>query len=113
MQSGYQGIESRGQGNAIQNVAVEHTQCRLGQWYDSEGKDLFGQQKSFKQINNPHQQVHENVKKAVEAAQGDWLHDDELLNAIVDAIKSAEHASAQVMNLLNSMVEEKHAHTMS
>lgn len=51
--------------------------------------------------------AHDNVKKAVEAARGDWLYDDDLLNAIVDAIKSAEHASAQVMNLLSSMVEEK------
>ncbi len=59
---------------------------------------------------NPYREIHENVKKAVEAARSDWLHDGELLNAIVDAIKSAEHASAQVMNLLNSMVEAKFAH---
>lgn len=110
MQSGYQGIESRGHGEAIHNEAIDHMHCRLGQWYDSEGSALFGQQKSFKQINNPHREIHDNVKKALEAAQGDWLHDDELLNGIVDAIKSAEHASAQVMNLLNRMVEEKYAH---
>lgn len=109
MQSGYQGIESRGHGEAIHNEAIDHMHCRLGQWYDSEGSALFGQQKSFKQIINPHREIHDNVKKALEAAQGDWLHDDELLNGIVDAIKS-EHASAQVANLLNRMVEEKYAH---
>lgn len=38
-------IESRGQSDAIQNVAIDHTHCRLGQWYESEGSALFGQQK--------------------------------------------------------------------
>ncbi|WP_024871744.1 methyl-accepting chemotaxis protein [Tolumonas lignilytica] len=110
MQSGYQGIETRGSGNSLKDSSEPHTDCRLGRWYYSgEGQSLFGQQKSFKLLEAPHRQVHEKVRMAVEAAQGDWLHNDELMNSIVVAMHAAEQASGQVMSLLNRMVEEKHA----
>ena len=53
--------------------------------------------------------MHEKVRLAVEAAQGDWLHNDELMHAIVYAMHAPGQASGQVMTLLNRMVEEKHA----
>lgn len=110
MQSGYQGIETRGAGNSLKDSSEPHTACRLGQWYyGGDGEALFGKQNSFRLLETPHRQVHEKVRLAVEAAQGDWLHNDELMHAIVDAMHAAEQASGQVMTLLNRMVEEKHA----
>ena len=62
---------------------------------------------SFKLLETPHQQVHSAVNKALIASEGDWLHDDILLNTILTEMDSAENASKLVMQLLNRMVEEQ------
>lgn len=104
MQRGYRGLEARG----ADGSAVSHTDCRLGRWYyEGDGAALFGSLASFKQLEIPHQQVHGAVNKALVAARGDWLHDDQLLHTILIEMESAENASKQVMELLNRMVQEQ------
>ncbi len=109
MQGGYQSIESNAD-DAVAHVAnISHTECRLGHWYHGgEGAAIFGSQTSFRDISTPHRLVHENVQQALQAASGDWLHDDQMMHKIVSSMHSAEEASQRVMQLLNQMVEEKH-----
>ena len=35
-----------------------HTQCRLGQWYDSAGRERYGELAAFRAIEEPHARVH-------------------------------------------------------
>jgi methyl-accepting chemotaxis protein len=39
----------------------DHHNCRLGKWYDGEGKNLFGDIDAFKKIQTPHGIVHTKV----------------------------------------------------
>jgi methyl-accepting chemotaxis protein len=48
-------------------VADSH-QCRLGTWYDGDGKQLFGHLQSFRAIDGPHERFHAMGKEAVAAA---------------------------------------------
>ncbi len=43
----------------------DHTTCRFGKWYFSDGQHLCGVSHSFKAINNPHEQIHRIAKDAV------------------------------------------------
>jgi methyl-accepting chemotaxis protein len=36
----------------------DHTQCRLGKWYYSHGKDLYSASEAFRSIETPHARVH-------------------------------------------------------
>ncbi len=45
-----------------------HTDCRLGKWYfEEKSKHRFEQFEAFKELNDPHQLVHEHAKLAAEA----------------------------------------------
>lgn len=42
---------------------IDHTQCRLGQWYYSKGEQNFSHIDAFKQMEQPHARVHEIGKE--------------------------------------------------
>ncbi len=42
---------------------VDHTQCRLGRWYYSHGKQHYGDIEAFRQIEAPHARIHELGKE--------------------------------------------------
>jgi methyl-accepting chemotaxis protein len=41
--------------------------CRVGQWYHGEGRELYGRYKSFKDMDAPHNRLHDIGHKAFEA----------------------------------------------
>lgn len=109
MQAGYQSVEDRGEGEVVKQTSKDHANCRLGEWYYSgKGRELFGNQSSFKLLEAPHKAVHASVHHAVDASRGDWLNDDALLETIVREMDNAEQNSRQIIEYLNQMVEEKH-----
>jgi methyl-accepting chemotaxis protein len=63
-------IQSSIQGSLKLDAAevADHHQCRLGKWYDSAGKQLFGHLHSFRAIDGPHERFHALGKEAVAAA---------------------------------------------
>ena len=45
-------------------------ECRLGKWYfEGNGKDKFGKVPSYNKLAQPHTEVHNNIKKAVECVE--------------------------------------------
>ncbi len=42
---------------------VDHTQCRLGQWYYGKGQSLYGQSDTFRQMEPPHARIHDIGKE--------------------------------------------------
>lgn len=50
----------------VDDVA-SYKESRLGKWYYGEGKKLLGDEPVFKELEEPHAQVHEIAKKAVQA----------------------------------------------
>jgi methyl-accepting chemotaxis protein len=89
-------------------VGVDHQNCRLGKWYEGEGKELFGDFASYRALLEPHGKVHGGVHKAVELLDSGWEYDDKVQAKIVAEMEEVEASSADVMQVLNRMVAEKH-----
>jgi len=85
---------------------VDHTQCRLGQWYTTGiGKEEFSDTASYKKIEKPHAIVHINANKlANECAGQEVICSKEIIE---DMVSTIEEASLKVFEYLDSMVEEK------
>ncbi|NMP33152.1 chemotaxis protein [Thalassotalea sp. M1531] len=79
------------------NEFSDHTMCRLGQWYSSEGREQFSQHSSFKQLESPHRSVHESGVAALQALEnGDQA-------SASNYLAQMEAASEQVMQLLDNL----------
>lgn len=87
--------------NGTSNKSIDdfsnHTMCRLGQWYNSEEAQNFKQLSAFKQLEEPHKEVHRNGVEALVL-----IHSGEKTNAIKH-INLMEAASERVMNLLDDI----------
>lgn len=110
MQNAYGAVEKAGSGEESTAAKTNHHQCRLGKWYyEGAGKTMFGQTTLFAQLEKPHAAVHSRVHEALRAAQEDWAHHADLRAKLVVEMEQAENASSEVMDLINAMINEKHA----
>ena len=83
-----------------------HTACRLGKWYDTGlGKTEFGAVKSYKQLNKPHQIVHDEANSLAEECAGNAVTCSKA--KIEEKVKNIEVSSQDVFRILDSMLEEK------
>ncbi len=81
------------------------SQCRVGIWYDSEGKDRFGKTQAYKEMNPPHQQVHDRVEKNLaylKASENKIEHTEE----IVANFLAMEVASHELYECLDRMKQQ-------
>ncbi|MEP0073596.1 MAG: methyl-accepting chemotaxis protein [Marinomonas sp.] len=110
MQNGYVGLENNGQGAEAEATQVDHFNCRLGKWYyEGIGKDAFSQTSGYRELESYHARVHDQVRSAMTLVKGDWMHDDKILDALVENIGEAEEASKGVMSCISNMVTDKHS----
>ena len=82
-----------------------HHNCRLGKWYESEGKKLFGNTTAYKAIDTPHALVHKNVLKTLECVKAQTClttSQDE----IVKNMALVEVESFKLFDLFKDMVQE-------
>lgn len=83
-----------------------HTACRLGKWYDTGlGKTEFGAVKSYKQLNKPHQIVHDEANSLADECAGNAVTCSKA--KIEEKVKNIEVSSQEVFRILDSMLEEK------
>ncbi len=81
---------------------ASHHNCRLGQWYyQGEGKSNFSSSRHFRELEQPHQEVHNNGVAAINnmATSGDQQTTLNLLNKM-------ETASMLVLNTLEAIATE-------
>ena len=92
----------------IQAVAVDHHNCRLGRWYENEGRSMFGELPSYPALEAPHARVHDSVHAMLPLVRQDWAHNFDTQLAIYAALQDTEAASTEVMALIDRLVREKH-----
>jgi methyl-accepting chemotaxis protein len=85
----------------------DHHSCRLGQWYEAEGKERFSTTKAYAAIFEPHKKVHDVIEENFV-----YVHDNSVLKRdnparIVANFGKMEEASQELFQLLNSMIEER------
>lgn len=79
---------------------ADHTQCRLGKWFQSEGRDQFHQSSAYRGLDDQHHKVHQNGIAAL-AALGQGNKPLAIRHFI-----QMETASENVMRLLDQLTEE-------
>ncbi|MCG8487600.1 MAG: CZB domain-containing protein [Chromatiales bacterium] len=91
-------------------VKVDHHNCRLGKWYyEGFGQETFGHLIAFKELEEPHCQVHKAGHKALELLSKEWEKDRTLLKSILENYRQMEEASDRVMDRIDAMITEKHS----
>jgi methyl-accepting chemotaxis protein len=78
----------------------DHTSCRFGKWYFSEGKELCSCSASFKAINEPHERIHRIAKEAVDLYSRGDTHQAEQKLLMVEDI------SAEIVKMLDKVKGE-------
>jgi len=89
-------------------VGVDHHNCRLGKWYEGDGKAVFGDSPSFRSLLAPHSKVHDCVHDMVAMLDQPWDKDDALQDKIINSMECAEDASMGVMKSIDQVVADKH-----
>ena len=80
-------------------------ECRLGKWYDGEGKKRFSKTPSYPNIAVPHAIVHNNANENLEYLENDvdiLIHDEKIL----ENFDAMEKASNKLFDLMDKMLKE-------
>lgn len=85
------------QSNQSANEFTDHTQCRLGVWYQGEGKALFANNHAFKQLEDVHIEFHQHGMSAIEAKQNGELESG------IASLSKMESSSRRVIDLLTQL----------
>jgi methyl-accepting chemotaxis protein len=107
-QRAYMALSSGGDATFMQPISVDHHNCRLGKWYENIGRERFSNSPSYRLLEKPHAQVHDNVHRMVKFLSQGWENDLEIQQNIYQALQATETASFEVMQLIDKMVREKH-----
>jgi methyl-accepting chemotaxis protein len=108
-QKAYMAINSSGDRAFTDAVAVDHHQCRLGEWYAHAGKAHFGTMPSFARLAHPHAQVHDGAHDMLHLLGENWARNPDIQDRILASMAQMESASQAVMDILDQLVAEKHA----
>jgi methyl-accepting chemotaxis protein len=88
----------------LENVSDHHA-CRLGKWYDSDGKERFGGTKSYPLLEEPHKHVHELAKSNIQFVSNKNVTTNK--EVIVKNFYEMEQYSDKLFELLDAMLAEK------
>jgi len=88
------------------NEFSDHKSCRLGNWYETTGKEMFSHTPSYKALEIPHKMVHDMVLKTVPCAKTHNCLTPENRPKIVKNFLEMEKASNQLFELIHKMVKE-------
>ena len=90
--------------NESNNIDADN--CRLGKWYSSKGKELFGYTNAYKAIKSPHHNIHNFVIENMQELSKNGLNKNNS-KFYLDNFKNMEESSIKVFEYLDKMVEEK------
>ncbi|WP_372999048.1 nitrate- and nitrite sensing domain-containing protein [Sulfurimonas sp.] len=82
-----------------------HVECRLGKWYEGNGKERFGNTNAYKAALEPHKQVHNSVHNCIIYFKDE---DSRIENEdnILDNLRTMEANSDKLFVLLNEMLNQ-------
>lgn len=82
----------------------DHYSCRLGKWYQGEGKDMFGHIPMYASIDTPHKKVHDNINKAIELIKNSSLSKDG--KNVIELYGESEKASLELFMTFRNLLAE-------
>ena len=87
----------------------DHHSCRMGKWYDTEGKKIFGNTSAYKKMEAPHAAVHSNVLEAIKCTKDKSCLTAGNQEKIVKHMAAMESESFKLFDLFKDMVREANA----
>ncbi|MFP4487046.1 MAG: CZB domain-containing protein, partial [Campylobacterales bacterium] len=82
------------------NVASE-TECLLGRWYHAEGKEKFGHLNEFTELHEPHKNVHNYIKEALNCVKnGSCIENSDM---VVENLQQMEDNSKILFDLMDKI----------
>ena len=87
-------------------VFGDHRSCRLGKWYLTDGKAIFGRTPSYQKVDTPHAEVHKYAIKNIEFVKSKSAMEPEHKEEIVNNFVEMERHSGELFILLDQMVVE-------
>jgi len=87
-------------------VFADHKNCRMGKWYLGLGQEVFGNTKSFREMDAPHATVHESVLKNLEFVKKHSTLKNGNPKIIINNFATMENASSKLFVLLDNMITE-------
>ncbi|MCW8839273.1 MAG: methyl-accepting chemotaxis protein [Thiovulaceae bacterium] len=87
----------------------DHSNCRFGKWYDTDGRAQFSHSKSYNNIVKPHKNVHDKVIESVKL-----LQDNNILDVSADIKQNftdIEKSTFELFDLMDKMLEEEQSYT--
>ena len=107
-QNGYIALENSEDCPQHQAIMVDNHNCRLGKWYyEGMGYEKFRTTSAYAKLDYPHAEVHKSTQNAYAVSRLNWTGDPEKLDEIISQMRLSEMASADVMRVIDEMVEEK------
>ncbi|MBO1254403.1 CZB domain-containing protein [Alteromonas sp. 5E99-2] len=86
---------------------VDHTKCRLGQWYyHGEGNEFFSNSSTFAALEAPHVDLHKNTKAIFGCLEDTSLDVDKVSRYL----EGMEQAGVQIFSYLDKLLLEKIQH---
>lgn len=86
-----------GRGGLSKEQAVSHHHCVLGKWYYAEGLEQFGHLSEMKELEQPHEALHNLIKRIIELKESGHNEDAEA------AFTEIEPLSMQIVALLEKI----------
>jgi len=83
---------------------TDHNECRLGEWYNGQGKDIFGELKAYPKIDAPHKVIHDTILENMKYIKNKSVIKHK--NNILENFTKMEGASSQLFSILDAMLEE-------
>lgn len=87
------------------NLKTDHQNCRLGKWYLSEGREIFGKTKDWNEINVHHNIVHKLVHENIECIDNNTCGKE--ITNIIDKFEKVEEASSKMFELFEQITIER------
>jgi methyl-accepting chemotaxis protein len=81
-------------------------ECRLGKWYDDEGKRRFSKTDAYPKMAAPHAVVHNNANKNLEYLEQNSTTLVAHSNEIIKNFEEMEHASLELFHQMDKMLQE-------
>jgi methyl-accepting chemotaxis protein len=106
----YMALNSGGEEQYAKPVSVDSTACRLGKWYyEGDGKARFGTVSSYRDMEQPHAQVHRNAHAVLQLIGQGWENNIGLQHEIYNHLEEMERGSDGVVETINRMVADKYS----
>ncbi len=87
-------------------VFSDYRSCDMGKWYIADGQEQFGHTKSFKEMDAPHNIVHQSVLENLKYIEDGSVFNSENSKTIVQNFENMEIASKDLFDKLDDMIEE-------